>query len=74
MVNCLFLKVYFYENTFLASGNGGTIKFVHHAIKELKIDAKIIGVISDRECGYIEYARKNGILVHTFRPWREKLA
>lgn len=57
---------------FLASGNGGTMKFVHHAIKELKLDAEIVGVISDRECGSIEYARNNGILVHTFNPWREK--
>ena len=57
---------------FLASGNGGTMKFVHHAIKELNLDAEIVGVISDRECGSIEYARNNDIPVYTFNPWRER--
>lgn len=57
---------------FLASGNGGTMKFVHQAINVLNIDAEIVGVLSDRECGSIEYARKNGIPVHAFTPWREK--
>ncbi len=57
---------------FLASGNGGTMKFVHHAIKELNLDAEIVGVISDRECGSIEYARNNGMQVRTFTPWRER--
>ena len=34
------------------------MKFVHQAIKELSLDAKNVAVISDRDCGSVEYARK----------------
>lgn len=57
---------------FWASGNGGTMKFVHQAIKELSLDAKIVAVISDRDCGSVEYARKNGIPTRVIIPWRER--
>ena len=57
---------------FLASGNGGTMKFVHHAIKELNLEAEIVGVISDRKCGSIIYAQNNGIHAQTFTPWRDR--
>lgn len=57
---------------FLVSGNGGTIKFIHQAVRELNIDAQIVAAISDRECGAIEYAKNNNIPHKIFKPWREK--
>lgn len=57
---------------FLASGNGGTMKFLHHAIKVLKLDAQIVGVISDRECGCVEYAINNGIPTNVFTHWKDE--
>ena len=47
------------------------MKFVHHAINTLQLDAEIVAVISDRECGSIDYAEKNGIPTKVFKPWRE---
>lgn len=57
---------------FLASGNGGTMKFFHQTIKELSLEAEIVAVISDRDCGSVEYARNNGIPTRIFIPWRDK--
>ena len=57
---------------FLASGNGGTLKFVHQAVRELNIKAEIVTVISDRDCGAIEYAKRNDIPNKIFKPWRDK--
>ena len=47
--------------TFLVSGNGGTLAFLNEALIATKINAKIIQVIADRNCGAIEYAVKNNI-------------
>lgn len=55
---------------FLVSGNGGTMKFLHQAIKIIKIDANIVAVLADRECGAIEYAKKNEIPTSIFNHWR----
>lgn len=46
---------------FLASGNGGTIKFLHQAIQTLDLDLSITGVIADRSCGAIDYAQAHHI-------------
>lgn len=58
---------------FLVSGNGGTLKFVHHAMKTLNLDAEIVAAISDRECGAIDFSCKIMIPCHIFKPWKEKL-
>lgn len=57
---------------FLASGNGGTMKFIHHAIKELNLNAEIVAVLSDRECGSVDYALANNIPCKVIKPWKEK--
>lgn len=43
---------------FLASGNGGNLKFFFYAIKKLNLPLEIIGVIADRPCGSIDFANK----------------
>lgn len=45
---------------FLASGNGGNLKFINECVKEKMIDYEI-KVIADRECGSLTYARNNNI-------------
>ena len=59
---------------FLVSGNGGTMKFFHKAIEKLKIDASIVAVIADRECGAVDYAIKNHIPTIVFKHWKEETA
>lgn len=46
---------------FLASGNGGTLKFLHLVQKMNLYNFSIAFVISDRDCGAIEYAVNNNI-------------
>lgn len=47
---------------FLASGNGGTLEFIKKCIdNNVLMDFTIECVISDRECGALEYARRMGI-------------
>ncbi len=47
---------------FLVSGNGGTLKFLHQAIKSNLVKAiRITCVIADRNCGALEYAQREGI-------------
>lgn len=46
---------------FLASGNGGTIKFLHLAIQQLHLPIEITAVIADRACGASTFAEKNSI-------------
>ena len=58
---------------FLASGNGGTMKFVHQAMRKMKIDGEVVAIISDRECGAIDFARKQFIPYKVFIPWKEKI-
>lgn len=49
---------------FLVSGNGGTLKFLYLAFKELFIPCEIIFVIGDRDCGAIKFGRENKISTH----------
>jgi len=46
---------------FLASGNGGTLKFLHLVQKDNIYNFSIQFVISDRDCGAIKYAVDNNI-------------
>lgn len=48
------------------------MKFVHQAMQKLRIDGYVVAVISDRECGAIDYARKQFIPYQVFKPWKEK--
>ncbi len=57
---------------FLASGNGGTMKFLHQALKIIDVEADIIAVIADRDCGAVEYAMNNEIPTFIFRHWKEE--
>ena len=43
---------------FLVSGSGGTLKFLYFAIKALNLNYKILGVIADRECQSLEFAKR----------------
>lgn len=53
---------------FFNSGDGGNFKFIHKIslseknFAEKKIE--VVGVIADRECGAIEYAKKHNIPTH----------
>ena len=57
---------------FLASGNGGTMKFIHQASKILDLDFSICGVISDRKCGSSIYSHENGFPTYVFDSWRNQ--
>jgi phosphoribosylglycinamide formyltransferase-1 len=46
---------------FLASGNGGNLKFFHQALTQGLLAGIRLSVVADRECGAIEYAKKNGL-------------
>lgn len=46
---------------FLVSGNGGNLKFIHSCIKNNFIENIELCVIGDKECGAIDYSRKNDI-------------
>ncbi|WAR44078.1 formyltransferase family protein [Methylomonas rapida] len=46
---------------FLASGNGGNMKFFHQSILDDLITGVRLTVIADRECGSIYYADNNNI-------------
>lgn len=46
---------------FLVSGSGGTLKFSYYAIKVLKINFHIVGVIADRECKSLKFAESVNI-------------
>lgn len=47
---------------FLCSGNGGNLKFIHKCIQyNILQDYEISSVITDRECGALDYAKANGI-------------
>lgn len=57
---------------FLASGNGGTMKFIHQTSKTLNLDFNICGVISDRNCGSTIYSQQNGFPTYIFNSWRNQ--
>jgi phosphoribosylglycinamide formyltransferase-1 len=46
---------------FLVSGSGGTLRFLYHAIKHMKLDIEITGVLGDRKSPALEFAEENGI-------------
>ncbi|MBQ9417288.1 MAG: hypothetical protein IJU19_01775 [Bacteroidales bacterium] len=58
----------------LASGGGGTYKFLHKAIRLLGLPYTIVAAVCDRECGAAEYARKEDIPLHLFPDWRSQEA
>lgn len=45
---------------FLASGGGGTLKFIHR-VSEIFSEMSIVGVVADRHCGAIDFAEANGV-------------
>ncbi len=49
---------------FLASGNGGTLKFLHLAQKKNNYNYSVQFVIADRDCGAVKYANRNNIASH----------
>jgi len=47
---------------FLCSGGGGNLRFINQAINEGWLGpAKIVGVVTDRECGASQYSRQQNI-------------
>ena len=52
---------------FLASGNGGTLKFLHLVQKMNDYNYSILFVIADRDCGAIQYAINNDIPSHVVK-------
>lgn len=57
---------------FLASGNGGTMKFIHQAIQILHLEFEISAVLTDRHCGASEYSLKCNIPTYIYDRWREQ--
>lgn len=55
---------------FFNSGNGGNFKFIHKLslLEHSKNKLQVIGIIADRECGALDYAREHNIpaLTHSF--------
>ncbi len=46
---------------FLVSSNGGSLKFIYYALENCYNDIEIVGVIGDRTCGAIEFAKSKEI-------------
>lgn len=46
---------------FLVSGNGGNLKFINYLIKQKVISGIRLVVISDRECGALNFSRRAGL-------------
>ncbi len=46
---------------FLVSGSGGSLKFLHSALERMNINAKIIGILSDRNCLALDFANQKKI-------------
>ena len=64
---------------FLASGNGGNLKFLHqisnHDNASLDVKSiKVIGVIADRECGALNFATENNLIAeyYSFKRTQEE--
>lgn len=56
---------------FLCSGSGGSMIFVNLATYILNSHFSVVGVLADRECDAIEYAKNEGLISKVFKPWRE---
>ena len=52
---------------FLVSGNGGTLKFLYHAINQLNLELEITGVIADRNCQALNFAEKHNLFYKKIR-------
>lgn len=59
---------------FLCSGSGGSMIFINLATNILNSPFVVVGVLADRECGSIEYAKCEGLYAKVFKPWRELTA
>ena len=46
---------------FLVSGNGVTLKFLYKAIQEMNLSFSIVGVLADRDCGALNFAKEKKI-------------
>ncbi|MEY4875147.1 MAG: hypothetical protein RL708_296 [Bacteroidota bacterium] len=46
---------------FLASGGGGTMQFIYYALQHLNLDVSICGVLADRNCKAINFAKQKNI-------------
>ena len=46
---------------FLVSGRGGNLVFVNETINLLNLPFKVIGVLGDRNCHALDYAKENSI-------------
>lgn len=58
---------------FMSSGNGSNLKLFKRMLDvDSSLKIKLIGLISDRECGAIEFARKNGIETWIVNDFKEK--
>ena len=61
---------------FFNSGNDGNFKFIHKLslLKHSKNKLQVIGIIADRECGALDYAREQNIpaLTHSFTRSKEE--
>lgn len=51
------------EIVFLASGGGGTLRFLHKALDCVGLSLHIQGVVADRRCPALQYAEKAGMRV-----------
>jgi phosphoribosylglycinamide formyltransferase-1 len=47
--------------TFLASGNGGNLKFLHELVSSLYVSNIELSIIADRECGASKFALENSL-------------
>lgn len=55
---------------FLVSGGGGTLKFIDNVLRMFQMPHKVEGVISDRECGAINYCITQKIPYHILYNWK----
>ena len=56
---------------FLVSGRGGTLIFINEALKLLNLPFTIVGVIGDRECYALTYAKNSGIFSRKIKYTKE---
>lgn len=57
---------------FLASGGGGSLKFIYHALKSLQVPVQIAGVIADRTCPALDFAEAKNIYSKTIQYNRKE--
>lgn len=57
---------------FLVSGGGGTIRFVHQALRRMNVDARVVGAIADRDCDALAWASDQGLETQRVRYRRRE--